>query len=78
MAGIACTLSVGNKILQKFILSKCNKNKKQIERDQQTVKSFDKVYKKYLQGSVIDKNEMEVYVNLFTKNLEETKNESSL
>ena len=33
-AGIACTLSLGNKILQKLIINKYNKYKKQFERDQ--------------------------------------------
>ena len=32
-AGIACTLSLGNKILHKLILNKYNKNKKQYERE---------------------------------------------
>ena len=40
-AGIACTLSQGNKVLQKFIINKYNKYKKQYERDQLTNKSFD-------------------------------------
>ena len=44
-AGIACTLSLGNKVLHKLIITKDNKNKKQYERDQQTNKSFDKLYR---------------------------------
>ena len=43
-AGIACTLSLGNKILHKLIINKYNKYKKQNERDQQTINSFDKLY----------------------------------
>ena len=43
---IACTLSIGNKILHKLIINKYNKYKKQYERDQQTIKSFDKLYRK--------------------------------
>ena len=39
-AGIACTISLGNKILHKLIINKYNKYKKQYERDQQTIKSF--------------------------------------
>ena len=45
-AGIACGLSLGNKVLHELILNKYNKYKKQYERDQQTIKSFDKLYKK--------------------------------
>ena len=56
-ASIACTLSLGNKIMHKMIINKYNKYKKQYERDQQTIKSFDKLYRKSLQDNVIDKNE---------------------
>ena len=42
-AGIACGLSLGNKALHKLIINKNNKYKKQYERDQQTIKSFDKL-----------------------------------
>ena len=54
-AGIACTLSLGNKILHKLIINKYNKYKKQYERDQQTIKSFDKLYRKSLQDNIFDK-----------------------
>ena len=33
LAGMACTLSLGNKILHKIIMNKYNKNKKLYERD---------------------------------------------
>ena len=76
-AGIACTLSLGSKVLHKLIINKYNKyKKKQIEKDQQTIKSFDKIYKKSLQDNVFDKNEYESLCNFFTKILEGTKNES--
>ena len=55
--GIACTLSLGNKVLHKLIINKYNKYIKQYERDQQTIKSFDKLYRKSLQDNVIDKTE---------------------
>ena len=42
-AGIACGLFLGNKVLHKLIINKYNKDKKQYERDQQTIKSFDKL-----------------------------------
>ena len=56
-AGNACTLSLGNKVLQKIIINKYNKYKKQYEKDQNNIKSFDKIYRKFLQDSVIDKTE---------------------
>ena len=56
-AGIACTLSLCNKVLHKLIINKYNKFKKQYERDQLTIKSFNKLYKKSLQDNVIEKYE---------------------
>ena len=55
-AGIACTLSLGNKALHKLIVNKYNKLKKRYEKDQQTNKSLDKLYRKSLQDNVIDKS----------------------
>ena len=77
-AGVACALSLGNKILHKLIINKYNKYKKQYERDQNTIKSFDKLYRKSLQDNVIDKNEYESLCNIFTKYVEQNKNESFL
>ena len=56
-AGIACGLSLGNKILHKLVINKYNKYKKQYERDQNTIKSFDKLYRKSIQDNIIDKTE---------------------
>ena len=72
-AGIAGTLSLGNKVLHKLIINKNNKYKKQYERDQQTIKSFDKLYRKSLQDNVIDKTEYESLCNIFTKYVNEKK-----
>ena len=77
-AGIACTLSLGNKALHKLIINKYNKYKKQYEKDQQTIKSFDKLYRKSLQDKLIDKTEYESLCNIFTKYFDENKNESFL
>ena len=77
-AGIACTLSLGNKIIHKLIINKYNKYKKQYERDQNTIKSFDKLYRKTLQDNIIDKTEYENLCNIFTKYVDENKNESFL
>ena len=77
-AGIACGVSLGNKILQKIIINKYNKYKKQYERDQNTIKSFDKLYRKSLQDNVIDKTEYDSLCNIFTRYVDENKNESFL
>ena len=77
-AGIACSLSLGNKILHRLIINKYNKYKKQYERDQNTIKSFDKLYRKSLQDNVIDKTEYENLCNIFTRYVDENKNESFL
>ena len=77
-AGIACTLSFGNKVLHILIKNKYNKYTKQYEKDQQTIKSFDKLYRKSLQDNVIDKNEFDSLCNIFTKYVDENKNEFSL
>ena len=77
-AGIACALSLGNKVLHKLVINKSNKYKKQNERDQLTIKSFDKLYRKSLQDNVTDKNEYESLCNIFTKYIKENKNESFL
>ena len=77
-AGIACALSLGNKVLHKIIINKYNKYKKQYERDQNTIKSFDKLYRKSLQDNLIDKNEYQSLCDIFTKYINENKNESFL
>ena len=77
-AGIACGLSLGNKVLHKLIINKYNKYKKQYERDQNTIKSFDKLYRKSLQDNVIDKTEYESLCNIFTRYVDQNKNDSFL
>ena len=77
-ASIACGLSLGNKILHKLIINKYNKYKKLYERDQKTIKSFDKLYRKLLQDNVIDKTEYDSLCNIFTRYIYENKNESFL
>ena len=71
-----CALSLGNKVLQKLIKNQYNKYKIQYEKDQQTIKSFDKLYRKSLQDNIIHNNEYENLCNFLTKY--ETKNESFL
>ena len=77
-AGIACTLSLFNKVLLKLIINKYNKCEKLYERDLQAIKSFDKLYRNSLQDNIIDKTEYESLCNIFTKYIDENKNESFL
>ena len=74
----ACALSIGNEILYEVIINEYNKNKKQYERDQQIIKSFDIFYRKSLQGKVIDKNDYESLCKIFTKYVDENRTESFL
>ena len=69
-------LSIGKTVIYDVIINKYKKYKNQYEKDQQTTKSFDKLYRKSLQNKVIDKSDSESLCNNFTKYLEETKNES--
>ena len=78
LVSVACALSLGNKVLHKLILNKYNKYKKQYERDQQTIKSFDKLYRTSLQDNIINKTEYESLCNIFTRYVDENKNESFL
>ena len=71
----ACGLTNGNKVVYEIMTNKYNKYKKQYERDQQTIKSFDKIYRKSSQDILIDKNENESLCKISTKNLDETKKE---
>ena len=77
-AEIACSLSLGNKVVHKLIINKYNKYKKQYERDQLSIKPFDKLYRKTLQVNVIDKTENDSLCKIFTKYIGENKNESFL
>ena len=72
----ACYLSVGKKVIYEIIINKYSKYKKQYERDQQTIKSFDKLYRKSLKDNVIDKTEYETLGNIFTEDVDENKSES--
>ena len=71
----ACALSIGNKLLYEIIINKYNKYKKLYEKDQQTIKFFDKLYKKTLQDNVIDETEYENLCIIFTKYVDGNKNE---
>ena len=75
-AGTACILSLGNKKLDKLVINKYNEYKKQNEKDQNTIKSFDKLYRKSLKDNIIDKTEYDSLCDIFTKYVDENKNET--
>ena len=77
-AGIACGLSLCNKLLYELVMKKYNKYKKQYQKDELTIKSFDKLYRKCLQDNIIDKVEYESLCNIFNRYVNENKNESFL
>ena len=58
-AGIFCSLSAAIKMLHRLLLNKSNIYKEQYGRDQETIKSFDKLHRKVFQDNLIDKNEYE-------------------
>ena len=68
-AATACGLSISNKVLHEIIINKYNKYQKLYERDQQTIKSFKKLYRKSFQDNVIKKMNMKVYVIFFLLNV---------
>ena len=76
--GVACGLAISNKVIYAPITQKYNKHKKQYEEHQQTIISFNKLYLKSLKDNVIDKNECESLCIIFTRFVDETKNESFL
>ena len=59
-------------------MQKYNKYKKHYDNDQQSIKTFNKLYRKSFQDYVIDTSEQESLCEIFTKFLDETKNESFL
>ena len=56
-------------------MQKYNKCQKQYDKDQQTRKYCDKLYRKSLEDNLIDKNETESLFNIFTKILDAPKSE---
>ena len=59
-------------------MKKYSKFKKQYEKYQQTIKYFDKLYRKNFKDNLIDRIEYESLSKYFTKYLVETKTESFL
>ena len=72
----ACGLSLGNNLLFEIVMQKCNKYKEQYDRDVETNKSFDDLYRKSLQDKAVDKKEYESLCNIFINYLNANKTES--
>ena len=70
----ACGLSITNKVLYEIVRQKDNKYKKLYEKDQQTIKYFDNLYRKSLQDSIIVINECESLCNIFTRYVDKKMN----
>ena len=55
----ACRLSIGKKVTYEIFINKSIDAKKQYEKHQQTIRSFDILYRESLQDNVINKKEYE-------------------
>ena len=77
-AATLCGLSISNKVFYEIIMQEWNKYKNQHQKDQQTIKPFDKLYRKSVQDKVIEKYEHESLCNILARYVDETKNESFL
>ena len=55
------------KKLYEVFKQKNNKYKKQLDKDQQTIKSFEKLFRKPLQDSILDKDVYEPLCNFLNK-----------
>ena len=71
----ACGLSIGNKEIFEIVIQKFTKYKQQHEKDQQTKKSFDKLYRKSLQDNLLDEKKMNLYVIVLLDTLRKRKKE---
>ena len=71
----ACAFLIGNEVLKEVIINKYIKYKKLYEKHQQTIKSFDKFYRKSLQDNIFDKYDYESLCNVSTKYVDAYKNE---
>ena len=64
-SSIAFGLTITIKVTYKIVMQKYDKYKKQYDKDNQTILSFDKLYRKNLMDNVIYKSEYESLCNIF-------------
>ena len=72
-SGIVCGLTINNKLIFERVMQKYSYYKKQYEKDQKSIKSFDNLHRTSLQDNVVDENEYELLFNVFTKYFNKTK-----
>ena len=53
----ACGITIGNNVMYEIVMQKYIKYRKQYKKDQQTIESFDNLYRKSLHDNRIDKSE---------------------
>ena len=69
-AGIEFSLSLGNKVFHEIIMNKCNKYKRQREKDQQAIKYSVKIFKKILHDNLTDENDFESLCNVSNRDVD--------
>ena len=74
-AGIAFASALVFEVIPKIIFKSYNRHKKQYDKDLQTVKFFDNLYRKSLPVNLIDKKGYESLCNVFIKFIYEKENE---
>ena len=55
--GIACRLTISNKVINEIVMQKYNKYKTQYEKYLQAIKSFNELYRRSVQDNLIDISE---------------------
>ena len=66
-SSVTCGLSISNEEIKEKNMQKLKKTKKQYERDQQTIKLYDNLYRNFLQDNLIDKSKYDSLCNFFTE-----------
>ena len=74
---IACGLSIGNEVMYEIVMQKYNNYKKQYQKDQNPIDSFDKLYKNVYKMVYLTKMNMNLDT-FFNYVFVEVKNESFL
>ena len=75
-AAVAWGLSTSKKVAHEINMPSKLGKKKQYEKDPQKIKSVDKLWRKILEDNLIDESECDSLCIIFTKYVNETKNES--
>ena len=74
MTGIECGLTISIKVTLEIVMRKYSEYKKQYQKHRKTIKPFDNLYRKDIQGNLIDKIEYEFLCSNFIKYVDETSN----